>query len=112
MELDLEQRFALLAADSDPDKAIKLIKDSLARGISWNVLPLLQKLNKKDEKKAAELAAEVIGKIIDTDLTKKSDDLNTAITFLQFNSRTARPMIPAINNSGFRSRRSRTWRTN
>ena len=83
-EVALEQRFAVLAAEQNPDKAIKLIKDSLAKGISWNVLPLLQKLNKKDEKKAAALADEVVKKITDTDLTKKREDLGAAIRFLQF----------------------------
>ena len=83
-EIALEQSFAVLAAEQNPDKAIKLIKDSLAKGISWNVLPLLQKLNKKDEKKAAQLADDVISKIVDTDLTKKKDDLDAAIRFLLY----------------------------
>ncbi len=83
-EIALEQSFAVLAAEQNPDKAIKLIKDSLAKGISWNVLPLLQKLNKKDEKKATQLADDVISKIVDTDLTKKKDDLSAAIRFLQY----------------------------
>ncbi len=83
-EIALEQSFAVLAAEQNPDKAIKLIKDSLAKGISWNVLPLLQKLYKKDEKKATQLADDVISKIVDTDLTKKKDDLSAAIRFLQY----------------------------
>ncbi|MBA3632677.1 MAG: hypothetical protein H0W58_07695 [Acidobacteria bacterium] len=83
-EVALEQRFAVLAAEQNPDKAIKLIKDSLAKGISWNVLPLLQKLNQKDEKKAAALADEVVKKITDTDLTKRREDLGAAIRFLQY----------------------------
>jgi len=83
-EIALEQRFAVLAAEQNPDKAIKLIKDSLAKGISWNVLPLLQKLTQKDEKKAAELADEIVKKIADADLTKKREDLSAAIRFLQY----------------------------
>jgi hypothetical protein len=83
-EIALEQQFAVLAAEQNPDKAIKLIKDSLAKGISWNVMPLLQKLNKKDEKKASSLADDVIKKIVDTDLSKKNEDLNAAIRFLQY----------------------------
>jgi hypothetical protein len=83
-EIALEQRFAVLAAEQNPDKAIKLIKDSLAKGISYNVLPLLQKLTQKDEKKAASLADDVIKKLVDTDLAKKNDELNAAIRFLQF----------------------------
>ncbi|HYP50242.1 MAG TPA: hypothetical protein VEQ34_04815 [Pyrinomonadaceae bacterium] len=83
-EIALEQRFAVLAAEQNPDKAIKLIKDSLAKGISWNVLPLLQKLTQKDQKKAADLADEIVKKIADTDLTKKREDLSAAIRFLQY----------------------------
>lgn len=82
-EIALEQRFALLAADDNPDRAIKLIKDSLSKGISWNVMPLLQKLYKKDEKKASALADDVIKKIVETDLTKRNEDLNAAIGMLQ-----------------------------
>lgn len=83
-EIALEQSFAVLAAEQNPDKAIKMIKDSLSKGISWNVLPLLQKLNKKDEKKASSLADDVIKKIVDTDLTKRGEDLGAALRFLQF----------------------------
>jgi len=85
-EIALEQQIAVLAAEQNPDKAIKLIKDSLSKGISMNVLPLLQKLNKKSEKKAAELADEVIRKIVDTDLTKRREDLGAAIRFLQYST--------------------------
>lgn len=83
-EIALEQRFAVLAAEQNPDKAIKLIKDSLSKGISWNVLALLQKLHQKDEKKAAGLADEIVKKIADTDLTRKREDLSAAIRFLQY----------------------------
>lgn len=83
-EVALEQQFALLAADENPEKAIKLIKDSLAKGISANVLPLLQKLWKKDEKKGGELAGDVIKKLLDTDLSKSQDDMRVALRFLQF----------------------------
>ncbi len=93
-EIAIEQQFAVLAAEQNPDKAIKLIKESLAKGISWNVLPLLQKLYKKDEKKATQLADEVINKITDTDLTNKRDDLNAAIRFLQFATNPNAPNNP------------------
>nr|MBA4186253.1 hypothetical protein [Acidobacteriota bacterium] len=93
-EIALEQRFAVLAAEQNPDKAIKLIKDSLAKGVSWNILPLLQKLNKKDEKKASSLADDVIRKIADTDLTKKTEELGAAIQFLQYSTNPNAPKNP------------------
>ncbi|HEX3101211.1 MAG TPA: hypothetical protein VHQ01_05445, partial [Pyrinomonadaceae bacterium] len=83
-EIALEQRFALLAADENPDKAVKLIKESIAKGISSNVLALLQKLNKKDPKKAAELAGDVIKKVGDMDLLKNADEMQTALKLLQY----------------------------
>lgn len=83
-EIALEQKLAVFAAEQNPDKAIKLIKESLAKGISWNVLPLLQKLNKKDAKKASSLADDVVRKIVDTDLTKGRDNFASAIRFLLY----------------------------
>ncbi|MBS1794667.1 MAG: hypothetical protein JSS81_12480 [Acidobacteria bacterium] len=83
-EIALEQRFAVLAAEQNPDKAIKIFRDSLARGISPGAIGLLQKINKKDEKKAAGLADELVRRIAETDLTKKRDELGAAISFLEY----------------------------
>ncbi|MGB7068872.1 MAG: hypothetical protein WBD22_05210 [Pyrinomonadaceae bacterium] len=98
-EIALEQQIALLAAEQDPDQAIKLIKESLANGISWNVMPLLQKLFIKDEKKANELADVVVKKITSTDLAKKHDDLQAAIRFLQS---ATNPNLPKTNEKSFK----------
>lgn len=94
-EVALEQRFAVLAAEQNPDKAIKLIKDSLAKGVSYNVLPLLQKLNQKDEKKASALADDVVKKLVETDLAKKIDEMNAAIRFLQMATNPNQPRTAA-----------------
>ncbi len=83
-EIALEQQFALAAADENPEKAIKMIRQSLSQGISTSVLPLLQKLHKKDGKKAEELGGEVVRKLIDADLLGDEEDLRTAVSFLQF----------------------------
>lgn len=94
-EIALEQRFAVLAAEQNPDKAIKLIKDSLAKGVSYNVRSLLEKLFEKDKKKAQSLADDVVAKIVDTDLSKKVDDLQTAVQFLQGATNPNVPKTPA-----------------
>lgn len=93
-EINLEQSFAVLAAEQNPDKAVKLIKDSLAKGISSNILPLLQKINKKSEKKASELADDVIKKIVETNLSKNREELNAAIRFLQYATNPNAPKNP------------------
>lgn len=87
-EVALEQQLALLSADENPDRAIKLIKESLSKGVSYSVLQLLQKLHKKDEKKASELGSEIVRKLVDTDLTRKSDEMQVAIMFLQSMAKT------------------------
>ncbi len=101
-EIEMEQRFAFLAADENPDKAIKLIRESLSKGISISVLQLLQKLNLKDEKKASELAGEVIHKIVDTDLAKKTTEMQVGLSFLQFAARPVPPLNPKTKDKQFR----------
>ncbi len=83
-EIALEQKLAIFAAEQNPDKAIKIIKDGLSKGLSWNVLPFLQKLNKKDPKKAGSLADDVVRKIVDTDLAKSREEFGAATQILQY----------------------------
>lgn len=90
-ELALEQQFAAQAADKDPELAIKLIKESLAKGVTQNVLGLLQKLFTKDEKKANELGADVLKRLIDTDFGRNMNELNVALNFLQYGTRPPSP---------------------
>ena len=95
-EISLEQSLTMRAAANDPDKAAKAIKDSLAKGISLNVVGLLQQILQKDEKRTGELASDVIAKITSTDLTRSNDDLNGAMSFLQYVARPAAPPNPAV----------------
>jgi hypothetical protein len=83
-EIALEQQVESAAADQDPDLAVKLIKDSLSDGVSAGVLPLLQKLAKLDDKKAADLGSDVVQKVVDADMVKDTGPLRTGINFLQF----------------------------
>lgn len=94
-EISLEQRFATLAAEQNPEKAIKLIKESLAKGLSENLFPLLQKVHQKDEKKAVALADDIIKQIVDTDFTKKTMDMDVAIRFLQQSTNPNKPKTSA-----------------
>lgn len=88
-EIALEQGIAQLAANGDPDKLAKLVKDALAKSVSPNLLGLLQNLNAKDSKKAAELGADVIAKAADADMAKNQTDLQTGLSFLNSATRTA-----------------------
>lgn len=88
-EISLEQRLLLLAADGDPEKTVRMIKESLARGVSFTVIQLLQKLHKKDGKKALELGGEAIKKLVDSDLAKSQGEMRVALNILQYAVKTA-----------------------
>lgn len=83
-EVALEQRLLMMAAGDDPEKTAALIKESMGRGVSYNILPLLQKLHKKDAKKALDLGAEVLSKLAASDLAKGQVEMRTALNFLQY----------------------------
>ena len=100
-EIMLEERFRMMAAFSDPDRAIKAIKDSLAKGISTSVISLLQVVFRADEKKAADLAGEVVSKILSTDLTKNNNDLNGVVNFLQYAARPVTNPNPKVKFFSF-----------
>jgi hypothetical protein len=93
-EINLEQSLTLRAAANDPEKLVKVIKDSLAKGISYSIYGSLQQLMMKDEKKALEMGEEVVSKITSTDLTRSQEDLNGAISFLNMMARPAPAMPP------------------
>lgn len=92
-EINLEQSLTNRAAMNDPEKAVKAIKDSLAKGVSFSIYGLLQQLMQKDEKKALEMRDEVVAKIVSTDLMRSQDDLNGALNFLNMMARSG-PTVP------------------
>lgn len=98
-ETALEQQLAVLAAQNDPDAAIKMIKDSMANGVSSSVLPLLQNLYKKDDKKAGDLANDVVSNVVNTDLTKNTQAMNATLGFLQFATQPVAATVPATTTT-------------
>jgi len=98
-ELGLEQQFAALAAANDPDAAIKLIKDSMSKGVTNQVLPLLQNLYKKDDKKATDLAGDVISNLVGADMAAGQQQFNTALSFLNFATRPPAATDPSAGSS-------------
>lgn len=82
-ELALEQRLTLLAAREDPDKLIKLINDSLSKGVTNTVLQPLQALYKKDSKKADELASKVVSALTSAEWSTSPQNFRTALNFIQ-----------------------------
>jgi hypothetical protein len=67
-EINMEQNFMRMAADQDPARAEKLIKDALAKGVSGETLNLLRKLAEKNSGDASDLASQVIDKMLQAKL--------------------------------------------
>ncbi|MEO8072141.1 MAG: hypothetical protein ABI686_02735 [Acidobacteriota bacterium] len=85
-ETNLEQSFIRLAADQNPERAVKLLKESLKKGLSEETLSLLKKLYAKDAEAANEIASEIVAKLIqkgfDSQNQNYSQNANVAISFL------------------------------
>lgn len=62
-EYGLEQNLIRMAADQDPERAIKLIKEALKKDPTYETLNLLRKLNEREPDTAAELLSQVIAKL-------------------------------------------------
>lgn len=85
-ESNLEQSLMRMAADQNPERAPKFLRDALDKGVSGETLTLLKKLNEKDPETAAELASRFIDKLLDKGfmIDKQPDyqKINLAVSLL------------------------------
>ncbi len=85
-ELALEQTLARMAAEQNPDRAAKLLKESLQKGLSHETFSLLSKLYEKDPAAADELTASIVDKLVKNKFMAGNQPdhqgLNIANTFL------------------------------
>jgi hypothetical protein len=85
-ENDLEQRLMLRAADQNPARMEKLLKEALARNFSHQTLGLIKKLHEKEPHSAGPIAAQLVDKLIAADLSQNDPATNqvlqNAINFL------------------------------
>lgn len=71
LESGLEIRLAKLAANANPDMALKLARQSLAQGVSDELLQVLRQLNKRHKEHAMTLYKEVVKKLRELNLTNE-----------------------------------------
>jgi hypothetical protein len=67
-DLQLEQAIAAELAARDPAQALQIARQSLAKGISYELLNILQRLNNVDSEKGSQFAGEIIAKLGTIDL--------------------------------------------
>ena len=79
-EQQLEQDIANEVAQRDPARALQLAREGLSKGLTFELLNLIQRLNDKDPEKASEFAGEVIAKLR---LTNVAADFRASMIALQ-----------------------------
>jgi hypothetical protein len=76
-EGELERSLAAQIATNDPKRAFQMAEDSLSKGLSYDLLNLLSRLNAKDSELAGRFADDIISKLHSENLTTNQ----TAIWF-------------------------------
>jgi len=59
----LEQEIAMEVAARDPAQALQVARQSLAKGLTWQLINLLGQLNEQDSEKASQFAGDIITKL-------------------------------------------------
>lgn len=80
-EISNEQRFINLVAARNPQRAIELLRESLKKGVTYETLPLLKKVQQTDEKTAGKLTEETFQKLIEAKLTGNDYPIISAIHY-------------------------------
>ncbi|HYJ91077.1 MAG TPA: hypothetical protein VEV84_07205, partial [Pyrinomonadaceae bacterium] len=66
-ETSMEQNFYRMAADQNPERAVKLLKESLSKNLANDTYYQLQRLAEKDPAAASEMASRVVEKLLNSD---------------------------------------------
>jgi len=81
-ESDLEQEIANEAAERDPKRALQIARESLAKGLTFQVINLLTRLNQLNQEIGAEFAGDIIDKLQTTSLTTDPEAFWMALNLL------------------------------
>ncbi len=96
----LEQQIATEAAARDPQKALQLARESLAKGFSYQLIPLLFRLNQKNAEMGTKFAGEVISKLRGRNLATDLQGSSIAVSLLTFSRTPTGPTLtkPSATN--------------
>ncbi|MEP6944955.1 MAG: hypothetical protein ABJA02_03495 [Acidobacteriota bacterium] len=75
-EMALEQKLTLFAAAQNPELAIKMLQESIRKGLSQETLGLLKKLFDKDPESANSLASEVLDRLSAANFSTELADID------------------------------------
>lgn len=81
-EIYFEQSLISKVAEQNPQRALKMIRESLSKGVTYEVFGLIEKLKNKDPELAAQFAGEVADKLLASDPEKLGDTYSLASSFV------------------------------
>ncbi len=81
-ETNFEQNLINKIGEQSPQRALKLFRESLAKGVTYEAINLIEKLKTKDLELANQLAAEIAGKLLTTDFEKDANAASMASVFV------------------------------
>jgi hypothetical protein len=87
-ELQLEQSIASQIAASDPKQALELAEQTLAKGVSYELLNTVSLLMKKDREAATRLAGKIVTKLQTENLATNEQAMQTAFSLLTMLTKT------------------------
>src|SRR5882672_5885802 len=83
-ETDLEQEIANEAVERDPKRALQIARESLARGLTFELMNLLYRLNQQSQEAGTEFAGDLIVKLQTTNVAVDPEAWWLAIDLLRF----------------------------
>jgi hypothetical protein len=81
-EVQGEQRIIAMAVEQSPQRAVKLLRESLKKDVSYETVNLLKKIHQKDAETANQLAEEVGQKLLQIKLDEDNQDTGFIQYFL------------------------------
>lgn len=81
-EANLEMNVAGVIVNKDPAAALKLARNGLARGVSWNVISFVSQLYQKDQKAGQDLYQDIVTRIKNDNLNRNPELANNAWNLL------------------------------
>ena len=93
-ETDLEQEITYAAAANDPKRALQIAHESMAKGLTFQILNLLDQVLQKDEDAGSQLAGEIIAKLNTENFNTSASAPYIAMQLLQL-SRTGGAVLRA-----------------
>ncbi|MDQ3373097.1 MAG: hypothetical protein M3521_04315 [Acidobacteriota bacterium] len=81
-EVQSEQRIIAMAVEQNPQRAVKLLRESLKKDVSYDTVNLLKKIHQKEPQKANELIELVAQKLLDTNFGENNQDTSFVQYFL------------------------------